>query len=394
MNKIGFIFFIICCYWVVPASSEWSDPINLGSNINRAVWSLEYYPCISSDGTKLYYTTGDRPGGYGDDDIWISTWEDTIWGVPLNAGPNVNSNNRDLSPSISSDGTKLYFVSWGRPGGYGSYDIWVSTWEDTMWGPIVNVGSNINTPFMEWNVSITFDSTKLYFSSNRPGGFGDVDLWVSEWDSINSEWSPASNLGMTVNTSSEESSPALSSDGTKLYFSRWWGVGLLDIYVSDWQDTIWSPAVNLGPPVNTNMWDNGPSISSDGMRLYFASGRGGDFPADQDLWVSEWVTGVEEESDFRFKIADYRLMQNVPNPTISTALIRYSLSTTGNVRLKVYDITGKLVRTLVDGKQKVGNYEIKWDGRNERGEEVRSGIYFYRLSMDDFREIQKMIMIR
>ena len=374
-------------------SAEWGEPVNLGPNVNSS-W-FEYYPSISADGTNLYYTRADQPGGFGGDDIWISTWDGTEWGVPVNAGPNVNWEWRDLSPSISSDGTELYFVSWGRPGGYGSYDVWVSTWEDTIWGPAVNLGPNVNSPFGEFTANISFDSKKVYFSSNRPGSFGDDDLWVSEWDSSSNEWGPAVNLGPNVNTFSAEYCPSISSDGTQLYFAKWTTASeLVDIHVSEWQDTTWGPAVNLGAPVNTPTWDNGPSISSDGLKLYFASSRDTNDPAVQDIWVSEWIPEAIEDENRKSKIQNTRLLKIEPNPFVSNTVIRVSLTGSADVSLKIYDISGRMVRTLMQGRKDNGRYEILWDGRNEEREQVSSGVYFARMESGNFRATEKMISLR
>lgn len=367
--------------------------MNLGPNVNSA--GFEYYPCISADGTTLYFTVRDRLGGFGGDDIWISTWDGMEWAVPVNAGPNVNWEWRDLSPSISADGMKLYFVSWGRPGGYGSYDIWVSMWEDTMWGPAVNVGPNINTPDIEWSVSISSDEKKLYFASDRVGTRGDIDIWVSEWDSANSQWGPATNLGQNINTFSRDYCPSISSDGTRLYFARWWGVQeYVDIYISEWEDTTWGPALNLGPPINTLTWDNGPSISSDGARLYFASSRDTSNPAVQDIWVSEWLPGVEERPGGRKGNSEVRFFQCQPNPFLSSTRIRFSLPTSCDVNIRIYDMTGRLVTILVQEATGPGTHGVLWDSRNDKGEAVKSGIYFCRLATGHFRQTRKIVLIR
>lgn len=373
------------------AFGEWGEPVNVGPNVNSS-W-FEYYPSISADGTKLYYTRRDWPGGFGGDDIWISTWDGTEWGVPVNAGPNVNSEWRDLSPSISSDGTKLYFVSWGRPGGHGLYDIWVSTWEDTMWGPALNVGPNVNTLYIEWSVNISFGGKKLYFASDRPGSYGDTDIWVSEWDSVNNEWGSASNLGFNVNTGGREYWSSISSDDTRLYFA-YWMVGHPDIFVSEWQDTVWGPRVNLGPPVNTDVWENGPSISADGTKLYFASRFRPGGEGEYDIWVSEWIPEAVEEENRKSKIENTRLLRIEPNPFVSNTVIRLSLAGSAEVSLKIYDISGRMVRSLMQGRKDSGRYEVLWDGRNEEREQVSGGIYFCRLTTRHLSQTAKIVLIR
>ncbi|UCG51964.1 MAG: T9SS type A sorting domain-containing protein [Candidatus Latescibacterota bacterium] len=90
------------------------------------------------------------------------------------------------------------------------------------------------------------------------------------------------------------------------------------------------------------------------------------------------------------------LLQNHPNPFNPTTTIRYSLANEGRVDLTIYDVTGRRVRTLVDASQppRVEGYTVEWDGRNEAGEPVSSGVYFYRLSAPGFVETKKMVLVK
>jgi hypothetical protein len=377
---LGRVFTYVGCAWC-----EWGEPVNLGPNVNNN--GFQYYPSISADETTLYFADPNRPGGYGSDDIWVSTWDGVEWSLPVNVGPNVNTDRAEISPSISADGSKLYFVCYGSPGGYGTWDVWISSWEGTMWGPPVNAGPNVNTPYMEFTASISFDGKELYFSSDRPGTLGDSDLWVSEWDSMNAEWGPAENLGPNVNTANREYCSSVSSDGTQLYFARWLGISHPDIFVSEWQDTTWGPAVNLGAPINTTTWDDGPSISEDGTKLYFASSRDTSRPAIQDIWVSEWMPGVEEWEGTD-NACTARILQNHPNPLHHSTLFSYSLPQTTQVTLSIYDISGRLVETLVNETQQPGIHQVRWDRESNP-----SSVYFYSLRAGEFVETRKMVVV-
>jgi flagellar hook assembly protein FlgD len=88
------------------------------------------------------------------------------------------------------------------------------------------------------------------------------------------------------------------------------------------------------------------------------------------------------------------LYPNYPNPFNPTTTIRYDLSGGGPVRLTVFDITGALVRTLVDGERPAGIHEATWDGRDEKGREVASGVYFYRLEAGDYARTRKMLLVK
>jgi Tol biopolymer transport system component len=105
--------------------SDWSAPVNLGPTINIAGFNTQH-PAISKDGLSLYLSS-DRPGGFGQLDIWVSQRPslDDSWGTPQNLGPNINSGARDLAPAFSPDGHYMYFQS-DRAGGCGGLDLYVS----------------------------------------------------------------------------------------------------------------------------------------------------------------------------------------------------------------------------------------------------------------------------
>ena len=104
----------------------------------------------------------------------------------------------------------------------------------------------------------------------------------------------------------------------------------------------------------------------------------------------EDVTGAETPD---VPEASY-LSQNFPNPFNPATRIAFGLEAPANVRLRVYDAAGRLVRTLSDGSRSAGHYTEIWDGRNARGELVASGVYFYRLEVGPFTQTRKMILAR
>lgn len=108
---------------------------------------------------------------------------------------------------------------------------------------------------------------------------------------------------------------------------------------------------------------------------------------------TDWISGIDEETpDLDGKIA--RLLGNSPNPFNQNTTIRYLLSNTEKVTLKIYDISGKLIKTLVEDYRGTGEHSITWYGRDNNGNQVPSGIYFARLSVGDFAESKKMIFIK
>lgn len=159
---------------------RWSKPQNLGAPVNSRGW--ESQPSMGSDGRTLYYLRGVRtPDGQQNTDIYVSRMgEDGAFSKPEVLGPNVNSPGKEESVQIHPDGKTLYFSSDGRPG-MGGLDIYVSRMQpDGQWAPALNLGYPINTPGDENSVLVNADGKLAYFASDRPGGFGDLDLYGFE----------------------------------------------------------------------------------------------------------------------------------------------------------------------------------------------------------------------
>ena len=136
-------------------------------------------PSISTDGLSLY-ADSQQSGGYGGYDLYVFT-RDTIhddWSAPVNLGLPISSSYGDGNPDISADGLTLFFNS-GRPGGRGGGDMWLATraTTDEPWSEPVNLGPPINGPYDDVHPSISADGLSLFFASNRPGGYGDRDMY-------------------------------------------------------------------------------------------------------------------------------------------------------------------------------------------------------------------------
>ena len=250
-----------------------STRINLEPTINSQY--NEAAPSISPDGLSLFFCS-DRPGGHGAFDIWVTTRAITSgpWGPPVNLGESVNGHSMDGSTTMSVDGLSLYFAS-NRSGGSGSEDIWVCkrSKEGELWDKPENLGPIVNTSSFDWGPSISADSLSLFFDSTRPGGHGGFDIWVTTRKTVDDNWGAPVNLGPVVNSPSDEGAVSLSADGLVLFFisDRPGGYGLHDIWIT-WRTSShdpWSIPVNLGPTVNTSSREGSPEISADGLELYF-----------------------------------------------------------------------------------------------------------------------------
>ena len=287
-------------------------PWNLGPVINSP--SADVTNCFSADSLELYFTSI-RPGEFGAGDLWVSTRPSMNgpWGPPVNLGPAVNSPYQEGYPSISSDGLTLYFSDdWSgapRPSGLGGPDIWMTerASRGAPWGTPVNVGPPINSSAGEISPTISGDGLTLIFASNRAGGEGSYDLWMSTRATIQDNWGAPVNMGGVVNSGSYDAEASLSSDGRALVFTsdRSGGSGSWDLWMStrtSVQDP-WGPPVNLGPWINTYEHEGGPAISADARMLYFFSSRQGGFGW-YDLWEAPIIPTVDFNSDGKVDIQD------------------------------------------------------------------------------------------
>jgi len=152
-----------------------------------------------------------------------------------------------------------------------------------------NPGSPLNSSKTDGSASLSTNGFSLYFSSDRPGGQGKDDLWKSIRVTTEDRWGTPVNLGPTVNSSYRDSYPSISADGLSLYFRsrRPEGLGQSDLWVSTRRNTSdpWGTPVNLGPTVNSSAHDSRPNISSDGLSLFFSSTRSGGYGS-YDIWAT------------------------------------------------------------------------------------------------------------
>jgi Tol biopolymer transport system component len=263
----------------VKADFTFGMPTNLGPTINSS--KDEICPSLSANGLILVFTPFMWAGGLGHYDIWLTTRAtvDDPWAEPVNLGPTINTLKPDVAPSISPDGCTLYYASNGK-GGLGGFDIWVTTRESTDddWDEPVNLGPMVNSGDHESCPCISADELTLYFTSDMRGPA--ADLYVVTRESQDDPWGEAEMLGPPINSSEfETGESSISADGLTLFFdSGFWdfprpdGLGKSDIWVTrrKTQDADWGEPMNLGSPVNTSAYETSPALSADGSILYFS----------------------------------------------------------------------------------------------------------------------------
>jgi len=279
---VGFVAAIVLGAGSAKADFTFGEAVNLGPTVNSA--ANEGPGTISSDELELYFWDCyfPRPGGFGGWDIWVTRRSSVSesWVEPVNLGLLINTEHDDAKPSISADGLTLYFCS-NRPGGYGGLDLWMSTRATITddWGAPVNLGEPVNGEADEAFPCVSTDGLELYFDSGRPGGYGDWDLWVAKRASTDDPWGEPVNLGDAINTPFYDSSPYLSPDGRLLFFHgyRAGGPSLLNMWVTTRKTTsdAWGSSMPLPVPPNSRYMDGIAVISADGFTFYFCSFRRG-----------------------------------------------------------------------------------------------------------------------
>ena len=249
------------------------DLKNLGDSINTL--ENECLPTISLDGNMMVFTRR----ASGNEDFFI-TRKDTngIWQKAANLGYPPNTSMPEGSAMLSADGYYLFYTRCDMPSPDGivggGCDLVFSYKEDSAWSSPQYFGFTINTTGYEGQPCISSDNKDLYFVSNREGGFGGTDIWVSRFE--NNYWSRPMNLGPIINTPKNESSPFIHSDNETLYFASDGhpGLGKTDLFISRKnKNGTWKRPINLGAPINTENFDGSIVINAKGTKGYLASDR-------------------------------------------------------------------------------------------------------------------------
>jgi Tol biopolymer transport system component len=272
----------------------YDPPINAGPLVNTG--GFEGGPSLSEDGLTLLFGAA-RLNSLGqlDEDIYIATRETTSqqFGPPHNLGAPVNSLGfGDYSPELTHDGLTLYFSS-SRPGGLGQADLYVTTRKSTddPWESPQNLGPNVNTPYFEDQPSLSATGKTLYWDSDRPDGLGDFDIWMATREAVCVTFAPAVSIGPAVNTPGPEFGPAISQNDRQLFFSsgRPGNVGQIDIWVVERKNKKsagpWGTPINVDT-LNSPFFQAMPTLRANGKEICFMAFRPEGFGG-LDLWCAD-----------------------------------------------------------------------------------------------------------
>ena len=248
----------------------WTAPELLGAPISTDYTEVE--PWISATGDKLYFNSS-RPFARGESLPGLSIYVDAIGLIAAQLGTNLFA-------------------------GLGQDEIWVSYREGGVWSEPRNLNDvagepPVNTEFADHCLAFSADGNEAFWTSTRPGGFGGNDIWTSR--RVGGTWTPPENLGPNVNSSASEHHAMPSPDGRSLYVTsdRAGGFGGEDNYITTrGTDGAWGPLINVGPPVNGPANDRCPVFTPDGTVLLFDSDRAGGFGSKDIWWISYDASAV------------------------------------------------------------------------------------------------------
>lgn len=309
---------------------------NLGNNINET--RTDFYPVISDKEDLLVFSRIQAlyKG------IFYSRKVNSQWSEPVNMNELLKFDSDIYPTSFSSDGKTLYLYSSAELDGI----IYTSTFENNTWSPLVKLNENINTKFWESHAAISHDNKKLYFTSNRKGTLGGLDIYVSKRDSTG-DWGTAENLGPVINTIYNEESPFLSNDDKTLFFSSrgHFNMGGYDIFYSTLLDKgEWSVPLNVGYPLNSTDDDVFFNPINDGYQGYYAKESQGGY-GKQDIYRIEIfskdhprkfsVRGMVKVADLLSNVMDSVKISamNIKDP--NQTVIVYSNPTTGEFEFEL-----------------------------------------------------------
>lgn len=239
--------------------------VTLGPEFNMG--SINDNPAVSFDGNSIVYT--ERRGIV--NVIFYSRKERGKWQPPIEITNELNAGEDCSSCALNTDGTELFLYKTDNYDGA----IYTSGYKDGYWTPIKKLNRNINTKFYESHASISADGNKLYFTSNRDGGQGNLDIYVAEKDG-SGDWGPAVNLGPSVNTPYNEDTPFLTQDGNFLFFTSEGhaSMGGYDNYKSQRIESAWKTPENLGYPINSSDDDKFYQTVNNGENAYYSMTTG------------------------------------------------------------------------------------------------------------------------
>lgn len=317
-------------------------------------------------------------GGYFED-IYMSSWDSVkgTWGDADLVKGAVNSEGHDAACSISPDGKQM-FLYINNPVEARGGEIYVSKKSSSgKWGTPKNMGKNINTSFFEDGAVLSPDGNTLYFMSERgqdlawhgQKGFGHSDIWMSK-KVDKTTWGEPVNLGGVVNTEYDEGGIFPAPDGKTLYFcsNGHNSMGGYDIFMTRFENNVWSTPVNVGYPINTVSNERMFILSPDGKTGYIDSDRSGGL-GERDIWLVDMTAMMPKAHTGPYMSLLTGSVFNLDGKPIVA-------------ELKIFDANGNQINTVSSNSS--GIYQIQLEG---------DITYEVRIEMTGFKPIKESVKL-
>ncbi|MEY3646308.1 MAG: hypothetical protein RL127_1016 [Bacteroidota bacterium] len=275
--------------WLIPFVAFCMPLDSLPSPISELnLQRTQYFPHFNAASQNLYMTI--RKAAKSDEELFVAHWNGLHFDAPAPIDA-INRENNEGTPSLSQDGKTIYFSACEYPNSFGGCDLYESQKMGETWSKPKNLGFLINSHEWEGQPHISPDGKKLYFSSDRLGGFGKRDIWVSEKDD-QGRWNTPKNAGNLINSSEDEQGPYILENKSVFIFSssKTGGKGGLDYYQTRYPFVTGEQPVPLNL-LNTSSHDAGISVGSE-MDTYLISRKSTESERELDIarvWISPEV---------------------------------------------------------------------------------------------------------
>ena len=339
---------------------------------------LQYFPVLTADQQTIIFTGRKGLSANYDEDLYIAEKDvNGEWSQPVSISGMINSPNNEGTCTISGDGRTLIFTSCLGRKGYGSCDLFISYKIGDEWTKPKNLGSNINSRYWESQPSLSADGRTLYFVSDRPGGLGKRDIYVS-YLKKDGTWSPPVNLSKPINTEDDEVSPFIHANGQTLYFASDGhpGFGSFDLFYSELSDNVWQEPENLGYPINTYEEQVSLFVTSDGKKGYYSN---------ENLSNRVGAKSVLYEFDMPEKIQVSNKSNFVKGRVIDSETREYI-----SARVELFDLLGNEMVSAVNSDKVSGEYLMVITEGKEYALYVNKTGYLFKSLAFDYKEQSRL----
>ncbi len=300
------------------------NPADVGPGINTM--DSEYLPSLTADGKIMVFTRLLNR----QEDLYYSEFDLDGWQAakPIES---INTPYNEGAHTISADGRLLLFTACNLKIGLGSCDLYYATRDGNKWSSPKNLGTPVNSAAWESQPSLSANGQQLYFASNRGGGRGKNDIWMSDRNP-DGTWGTPRPLSDSINSVQHDQSPFIHPDGQTLYFMSdgHQGMGKTDLfYARKKEDGTWGQPINLGYPINTAANEGALIVSLDGTKAYFATDR-------NDIDQQPQVPGIPRSNIFEFDL--YREARPQPVTYVKAKVMDKSTGKVVQAQAEVLDL--------------------------------------------------------